>query len=218
MRKCYIISILLVLMSLPFLPSHANATLINFDDATAFNYGDDPAAVTINTRYQALGMTFSSLVADEYVIAWDAIYAGLSPISSPNMAVSSDRSRGGIRMDFDPVITYLSLWGCDYMVDNADKEAARLRAFDSNDTLLASVQGLSDSSSGNDTVFLELSAPNIAYALFEFDPSVIGQGTTMGFFGIDDVTFTPVPEPATMLLLSSGLIGLVGLRRKFRKR
>ena len=53
----------------------------------------------------------------------------------------------------------------------------------------------------------------IAYSLRFF-------GGEEGFIGFDNITLgssTPVPEPTTMLLLASGLIGILGLRKKFRK-
>jgi hypothetical protein len=38
------------------------------------------------------------------------------------------------------------------------------------------------------------------------------------FFEELTMTITPIPEPMTLLLMGSGMMGLAGLRRAFRKR
>ena len=51
---------------------------------------------------------------------------------------------------------------------------------------------------------------------YPFGPDILNQSGT-GQVGIPSATTSAVPEPSTMLLLGSGLIGLWGLRKKFRK-
>jgi len=72
-------------------------------------------------------------------------------------------------------------------------------------------------------VVLNIPAPGANYRLEVFENSFWRvydwEGwSSSGDYGNFSQQPAPVPEPSTMLLLASGLVGLVGMRRKFRNK
>ena len=45
---------------------------------------------------------------------------------------------------------------------------------------------------------------------------ILANDTTGGVIGVDNVSATPTPIPAAAWLLGSGLVGLVGVRRRMK--
>jgi len=71
---------------------------------------------------------------------------------------------------------------------------------------------------GSDPQFLSANFPGASTISVERRGGLAGENGSL-WFTMDDVTYNaaPVPEPTTMLLLGSGLLGLWGARKKFKK-
>ncbi|MBD3168384.1 MAG: PEP-CTERM sorting domain-containing protein [candidate division Zixibacteria bacterium] len=112
-----------------------------------------------------------------------------------------------IRVDFDNATNHAELWY------TASSSGLYLEAYDSNDNMLTSDYGAGNSGSND---FLEVNTA-------DFDIAYVIIHDSGNFFTIDDFGWeesgggNPIPEPTTILLMASGLLGMGGLAR-FRKR
>ena len=123
------------------------------------------------------------------------------------LAIEADR---GVFLDFDVPVTSLSLWfGNDSFGDTEPGESAILRVFFDDEFV--------------EEVFVPLNRDGIINQQISFSGATFNRAVFTFSIGgvvktVDNIEFTPVPEPATLTLLGIGIAGVVARIRRHRSR
>lgn len=219
-------------------PGISHAVLINFDDVVG-------SEVDITNRYAALGVTLNAIdnpfpltglfpapatlpTIRGGVTTWTQGFA--SATSAPQVAVAAATPEtgfpgdGGILISFAFDVISVSLIGNDLgIAGGRDDESVTLTAYDPLGNQIDQVFSNTNlpSPSGHDQTPARIDLPEMRFVAFNYTD------TQFGFYTIDDLEFTPapaavpepIPEPGTLLLLGSGIVGMGAVaRRRSRRR
>jgi hypothetical protein len=176
----------------------ASASPLAFADTYTINFEQYPEYTQITNQYAADGVTFTNalqLVAPFYDSSDYPPHSGSGVITNdPNDPIMAA---------FYPDVTDVSGW-------YTDGDGVTVTAYDDLDNVLATFNGAPVI--GADSEFV---LDNLANAS---SITISDVGGNPDFLTVDDLTFTQVPEPGSLLLLGTGVLGLVGtMRRKLRR-
>jgi len=212
-KKYVLIGLLLLLLSSPLGLSHAAIFTENFNDAVGFSpiLTDRPHSEKWNPTNYYIGATATD---PQWTFSGQA-YVAENGNDTANKAILLNESPFGSMITSSPISVISGtnyLLAFDHWGDNRSGGTYAFRVL-LNGSPLSTISRTYNVPGPGETITIPFTASSESMSLSFEATSSIGQASPI----FDNISVSNVPIPAAVWLLGSGLLGLVVIRRKFRK-